>query len=53
MNVRHETKQNVIHLYDFCAFGVYTLSHCTQTHDTGYQFSCSMHVRHVVFGIIW
>ena len=35
MNVRHETNKNLIHFYDFCAFGVYTPSHCTQTRDTG------------------
>ena len=30
MNVRHETRQNLVHLYDFGAFGVCTPSRCTQ-----------------------
>ena len=35
MNARHETRPNLAHLYDFCAFGVCTPSRCTQTRDTG------------------
>ena len=35
MNVTHEAKQILIHLDDFCAFGVYTPSRYTQICDTG------------------
>ena len=36
MNVGNETKQNLIHLHDFCASGVCIPSRCTQTRDTGF-----------------